>query len=94
MKRTSNRKSGPRLCQSFESKLYSLWAILATSFNTPGEESGHKICKVQESEHLQDGLVSASVLGSIMLVEQKQAPLRMVPDYFLYQWRGEAFEVE
>jgi len=49
---------------------------------------------VQDSKHLEDGLVSAGVLGSVMLVEKGEALLRMAPDYLLYYWRREPFEVE
>jgi hypothetical protein len=33
-------------------------------------------------------------LGSIVFIEEKEALLRMVPDYLLHQGRREAVEIE
>jgi len=49
---------------------------------------------MQNGKHLQYRLVSARVLISIMLVQEEEALLSMVPNCLLHQVFGKAFKIE
>jgi hypothetical protein len=82
------------LHQSLQSKLQGFWPIFTSSVDPSGKESGDHVTEMQNGKHLQNRFVTASVLISIMLVQEEEALLSVVPNCLLYQVCREAFQIE
>lgn len=91
LKEPCDRESCIRLHEGFHTKLDCFRTALCGRICFSREEPGYHIAEMENREHLEHGLIPTCVLGPIMLVQQKETCLCVLPNSLIETHSIQAF---
>ena len=91
LKGPCDRESCIGLHEDFQPELDSFRTILCGRINFSREESGYDIAEMKNREHLEHGLIPTCILCPIMLVQQEETCLCVLPNNFIKTYSIQAF---